>query len=117
MDGAGLTACAIRSAGDCAPADNEQTRLSANQLLIRDPMRLVGISSLPLVQVFGICPIVALEPDDFAVAFEGEDMRRDTIQEPAIVRNHYGAAGEIQERFFERAQRIDVEVVRRLVEQ
>ena len=39
------------------------------------------------------------------------------VEEPAIVRDHDGAAGEVEQRLLERAQRVDVEVVRRLVEQ
>ena len=33
------------------------------------------------------------------------------------MRDHHGAAGEVEERVLERAQRVDVEVVGRLVEQ
>ncbi len=51
------------------------------------------------------------------VAFERQDMGRDAIQEPAIVRNHEGVAGELQQRVFQRAQRFDVQVVGRFVEQ
>ena len=39
------------------------------------------------------------------------------VEEPAIVRDHHGAAGERFEPGFERTQRVDVEVVGRLVEQ
>ena len=39
------------------------------------------------------------------------------IEEPAVVGDHHGAAGEIEERLLEGAQRLDVEVVGRLVEQ
>jgi hypothetical protein len=52
-----------------------------------------------------------------AVAFEGKDVSRDTIEEPAIVADDNGAAGEILERLFQRTQRIDVEIVGRFVEQ
>ena len=52
-----------------------------------------------------------------AVALEGEDMGGDAVQEPAVVRDHEGVAGELQQRIFQRAQGFDVEVVGRLVEQ
>ena len=39
------------------------------------------------------------------------------VEEPAVVRDHDGAAGEVEQRLLERAQRVDVEVVGRLVEQ
>ena len=44
-------------------------------------------------------------------------MRRDAVEEEAIMRDDDGAAGEIDERLFQRAQRVDVEIVGRLVEQ
>src|SRR5690348_9371669 len=59
----------------------------------------------------------ALEPDRLAVAFESEDVRRDAVEEPAVVRDHDRAARELEQRLLERAQRVDVEVVRRLVEE
>src|SRR5450631_1655300 len=60
---------------------------------------------------------VALEPLDVAITLEREDVRRDAIEEPAIVADHDRAAREPLEAVLERAQRVDVEVVRRLVEQ
>src|SRR5262249_55428983 len=59
----------------------------------------------------------ALEPDRLAVPLEGEDVGRDAVEKPAVVRDHDGAARELEQRLLERAQRVDVEVVRRLVEQ
>ena len=60
---------------------------------------------------------VALEPADLRVALEGQHVRGDAVEEPAVVRDHHGAAGEGQQRLLERAQRVHVEVVRGLVEQ
>ena len=60
---------------------------------------------------------VALEPFDVAVALERQDVGRDAVEEPAIVRDHHDAAGESEQGILERAQRVDVEVVGRLVEQ
>ena len=61
--------------------------------------------------------VVAFEPDDLAVALEGQHVRGDAIEEPAIVADDDGAAGEVEQRLLERAQRVDVEIVGRLVEQ
>src|SRR5690606_12140068 len=44
---------------------------------------------------------VAFAPVQLAVAFEGQDVRRQTIEEPAVVRGHHHAAGEVHDRFFE----------------
>ena len=52
-----------------------------------------------------------------AVALEGEDVRREPIEEEAVVADHNRAAREILEGVLERAQRVDVEVVGRFVEQ
>ncbi len=71
------------------------------------PAHLVGLVVLE----------VALEPFDVAVALEGEDVGGDAVEEPAVVADDHGAAGEILQRLLERAQRLDVEVVGRLVEQ
>ncbi len=83
--------------------------------LMRCGWSAVGAETALLVDF--VVLIVAFEPLDVAVAFEGEDVRRDAIEEPAVVRDHDGAAGEVEQRLFERAQRVDVEVVGRLVEQ
>src|SRR6185503_2321850 len=60
---------------------------------------------------------IALEPFDAAVALGGEDVGREAVEEEAVVADDHRAAGEILERFLERAQGLDVEVVGRLVEQ
>ena len=80
-------------------------------------MRLIGLGAEAALPIGFVVLVVAFEPHRLAVALEGEDVRRDAIEEPAIVADHHGAAGEVEERLFERAQRVDVEVVGRLVEQ
>jgi hypothetical protein len=52
-----------------------------------------------------------------AVVLEGEDVRGDAVEEPAIVRDDDRAAGEALEGLLERADGVHVEVVGRLVEQ
>ena len=52
-----------------------------------------------------------------AVALEGEDVGAEAIEEEAIVADHHRTTRERLERLLERAQRLDVEVVGRLVEQ
>ena len=66
---------------------------------------------------FAILVMVPFKPHHLAVALEREHVRGDAIEEPAVVADHDGAAGEVEQRLFERAQRVDVEVVGRLVEQ
>ena len=52
-----------------------------------------------------------------AVALEGEDVGGEAVEEHAVVADDHGAAGEILQRVLERAQRLGVEVVGRLVEE
>ncbi len=69
---------------------------------------------MPVLLVVGE---VAFEPHHLAVALEREHVGRDAVEEPTVVGDHHRAARELEERLFERAQRVDVEVVGRFVEQ
>src|SRR5215212_8226426 len=90
---------------------------TSGEFSVLDAVRLIGFGAKAALPVGFVILVIAFEPDGAAVAFEREDMRRDAIEEPAIVADHDRAAGVIEQRFFERAQRVDVEVVGRLVEQ
>ena len=52
-----------------------------------------------------------------AVAFKGEDMGGDPVKEPAVVADNNRATGEFLKRLFQRAKRVHIEVVGRLVKQ
>ena len=52
-----------------------------------------------------------------AVALEGEDVGREAVEEHAVMADNDGAAGEILQRVFQRAQRLGVEIVGRFVEE
>ncbi len=99
-----------------APVRHRQLT-SVFSFLVLHPVRNDRVLAEPAHLVLFIILEVALEPFDVAVALERQDMRRDAVEEPAIVADDDGAAGEILQRFFQRAQRIDVEIVGRLVEQ
>ena len=58
-----------------------------------------------------------MKNDHFSHPLAREDVRRDAVEEPAVVRDDHDAAGVLEQRVLERAQRLDVEVVRRLVEE
>src|SRR5207248_7563116 len=64
---------------------------------VLDPVRALRLRAEPLAPVRLVVLVVALEPDDAAVALEGEDVGRDTIEEPAVVADHDRAAGEVDE--------------------
>src|SRR5687767_12161144 len=77
--------------------------LRAHQLPVRHPMRLIGVDALPLAEILLVRPVVPLEPHDLGVPLEREDVRRDAVEEPAIVGDHDGTSREIDERILERA--------------
>src|SRR5256885_1453586 len=61
--------------------------------------------------------ILAAEGDSQWVYFDGQDVRGDTVEEPAIVGDHQHRARVLQQRIFQRAQGFHVQVVGRLVQQ
>ena len=63
---------------------------SGIETLVFYPMWVRGVATEAAFFVFFVIRIVACEPHDLAIAFESEDVRRDSIQEPAIMRNHDG---------------------------
>src|SRR5258708_4122737 len=83
---------------------------SAAELLILNALRHDRILAEAAHLVLLVVLEIPFEPFDTAVAFEGQNVGRDAVEEPAIVADDDGAAGEILQRLFERAQRIDVEV-------
>src|SRR5205085_8795452 len=88
-----------------------ESRASARQLAIPNSVGLIGIRTEPLLLVFLVFAEVSVEPEDLRIAFEREDVRRDAIEEPAVVRDDDRAAGEVLERLFERAHRVHIEIV------
>src|SRR5262245_27057038 len=61
--------------------------------------------------------IVAVQPDNLAVDFEGKDISRDPIQESTIVRDDNYTASKTFHRLFERAQSVHIHIVRWFIEQ
>ena len=82
-----------------------------------DAVRFGGIGAEPAALVFLIGLEVAFEPFDVAVALEGEDVGGKTVEEPAVMGDDHGATREVHQGFLQGAQRIDVEIVGRFVEE
>ncbi len=80
-------------------------------------MRLVGCRAEAGPSVSLILGVVSVEPDDIAVALEGDYVCRDPVEKPPVVTYHYGTPREILESVFQRTHGVNVEVICRLVEQ
>src|SRR5215467_807179 len=85
--------------------------LLTGQVPILDTVRLIRCGSQSRTPVGLVVGVVTFKPYDPAFAFEGKDMRRDAIQKPSVVTDHYGAPGKIIESIFECPQRVHIQVV------
>src|SRR5699024_5945215 len=90
------------------------------QFAVGDAVRARGVHTEPLGLVGLIALEVALDPVPLPlgdVALPREDVGAGAVQEPAVVRDHHGAAREALQRVLQRAEGLHVQVVGRLVEQ
>ena len=71
----------------------------------------------PFFALLFVDAVVAFAPNDGSIAFEGEYMCGDAIEEPAVVADDDSAATECFESFFEGAEGIDIEVIGGFVEE
>src|SRR5580765_2627142 len=74
---------------------------SPGQFPVLDTVGLIGGRAKASLPIGLVILVVPLEPHDLAVAFEGEHVRGDAVEEPAIVADDHGTAGEIEERLLE----------------
>ena len=80
-------------------------------------MRLVRPSPKPATAIGFVVRVVPRKPDHTRVAFEREDVSSDAVEKPAVVAYQHGTARELDQGVLERSQRVDVEIVSRLVQQ
>src|SRR5215217_4372786 len=100
------------------PAEGDVREPSvAGELAVRRAVRTGGLGTEPLDLVLLVVLEVALEPEPLRIALVGQDVRRHPVEEPPVVADHDGTAGEVEQRALEAGQGLDVEVVGRLVEQ
>src|SRR5271166_6858848 len=101
-----------------APAE---LTLVAGQLAVGHSVRPGGFRAEPFDLVLLVRTEVALEPEPLGlvvlVAFPRQDVRARAVEEPAVMRNHHRAAREVDQGVLQRAQRLDVQVVGRLVQE
>src|SRR4029078_336514 len=98
------------------PIKGTPIRLLARELAITNAVRLIRFLAETLLSVGLVVAIVAFEPDHFAVAFKRQHVRRDPVEKPPVVTADHRTTGEILKTFFQCSQRIDVEIVRWLIE-
>ena len=70
----------------------------------------------PLPVLF-VCLIVPFEPGYAPRTFESQNVSGDSVEEPPVMANDDGATRKFEQRFFERAQSIHIEVIGGLVKQ
>src|SRR5690606_25068867 len=80
-------------------------------------VRLGAFLAEAALLVLLVLAIVALDDLHVRITLDRQNVRGDTVQEPAIVADHQRHARELQQRILERTQRLHVEIVGRLVEQ
>src|SRR4051812_2166061 len=92
-----------------------------SQLAVGDPVRPRGLGAETAELVLLVALEVALEPVPLGRvlvrALPGQDVGRHAVQEPPVVRDHDGATGELLQRVLHRTEGLDVQVVRRFVQQ
>jgi len=85
------------------------------QLAIADATGLLETEALEFVGF--VVGVAALEEEDVAIALEGEDVGADAVEEPAVVADDDGTAGEALQAFLQGSQGVDIDVVGGLVEE
>jgi len=84
--------------------------LGADQRLVLDAVRLERVRAARLLHPIRVLRPRSLKPGHLTIALERKDVRCDSVEEPAVVGDHYGTAGEVEQCLFEGTQRIHVEV-------
>ena len=74
------------------------------------PVRLGSSFAKTLFAIGFVLGVVTFEEHRLRVVFVRQDVGRDAVKEPPIVRDHNCSAREVQQGFFQRTQGFDVEV-------
>src|SRR5690349_6382159 len=114
-----MSAAAFACSGFIGPPRRIRSAESALpcELPILDAMRPICLGAEATLPVGLVVLVIAFEPHHPAVALERQHMGGNPIEKPPVVADDDGAAGVVDQRLLERAQRVDVEVVGRLVQQ
>src|SRR4029450_10342606 len=92
------------------------TPLLMHERLVARAVRARPLFAQPFDLVVLVFAVISFEEHPLRLVLGSEDMRCDAIEKPAVVRDHHDAARELEKCLLERPQRLDIEVVRRLVQ-
>ena len=59
--------------------------------------------------------VTSLEEEDLTIALEGKDVGTDAVEEPTVVADDHGTAGESLQAFFQGTKGVDVDIIGRLI--
>ena len=116
-DGAPCTTAYEDVSDAVGPSSPSRPASVAHERLVTQSVGLVGVDTETLVTIRLVVAEVPLPPAGLGLPLEGEHVGGDAVEEPPVVADDHGATGERQECVLEGPQRVDVEVVGRLVEQ
>ena len=88
-----------------------------NNFLYRNLLGSSSFKPKPFSTLLFIGLVIAFAPVNVTVTLKRQNVRRDAVQEPAIVAGDDHAADVIHDGFFQRSQCIDIQVIGRFVEQ
>lgn len=86
------------------------------KLFISKSMGFIGTNSDSFATLLLVGCKVSIADVYVAISFKCNNMRGESIEKPAIVGNHNDATSKVGNTFFERTQRINVEIIRRFIE-
>ena len=89
----------------------------ARQRLVGDAVRLVRVAAEAPVPLGFVVAEVPLEQTHDGLTLEREHVGGDPVQEPPVVADHDRTPGKAEQGLLQGSERVDVEVVRRLVQQ
>jgi hypothetical protein len=88
-----------------------------HKLLIVCPVRLNALRTNATQTGRLVILKVTLVPDDITLALKSHDVSADAVQKPAVVADDDRCSGKLENRVFQSAERINIQVVRRFVQE
>ena len=90
-------------------------KLVFHEFAVPNSLRFFEAEAFELVGF--VVGVAALEVEDIAIAFVGEDVGADAVEEPTVVADDDGTAGEVLQTFLQGPHGVDVDIVGGFVEE